>query len=51
MKPSADDKEVEKLKDEFWDWWFEQFKQSRYMPSIFEWFILKLREKEESSKK
>lgn len=42
-------KEIEELKDEFYDWWFEQFKQKAYMPSIFEWFILKLKQQESKS--
>lgn len=43
-RPSDDAKKIEQLQDEFWDWWFEQFKQSAYQPSIFEWILLKMRE-------
>ena len=42
--PNRDQQQIEKLKDEFWDWWYNQFAQSAWQPSIFEWVGLKLEE-------
>lgn len=46
--PDSDQKRIEKLKDEFWEWWYEQIAKAVYQPSIFDWFIKKMDERESS---
>ena len=47
MRPSKDDKEIEKLKDEFYDFGGSNSLNSQPMcHQYFEWFLLKLRQKD-----
>lgn len=51
-KYSEEDNRIEQLKDEFWDWFnTESSKAGRYPPSIFEWFVLKLKKEKEINEK
>jgi hypothetical protein len=44
--PDLDQKRIEELKDEFYDWWFEQFRKSAYQPTIFEWILINIQKRD-----